>query len=80
MELLRRVSNAPVYAGTSETPRRSYAAHAIQTDICIAIDGAPTRYMHSTVQMCHMRDVEATIDLLAMFPRYAAHILPDYRR
>jgi endoglucanase len=39
--------------------------------------GAPTRYMHSTVQMCHMRDIKATIDLLAHFPRYAADILPE---
>lgn len=42
--------------------------------------GAPTRYMHSTVQMCHMRDVEATIDLPAVFARYAADVLPaDWR-
>lgn len=39
--------------------------------------GAPTRYMHSTVQMCHVRDIDATADLLAHFPRYAHEILPE---
>ena len=38
--------------------------------------GAPTRYMHSTVQMCHVDDIEATIQLLTEFPKYAAGILP----
>ncbi len=42
--------------------------------------GAPTRYMHSTVQMCDMRDVEATIALLAAFPQHAADLIPpDWR-
>ena len=39
--------------------------------------GAPTRYMHSTVQMCHVRDIQATADLLAHFPQYAHEIMPD---
>ncbi len=39
--------------------------------------GAPTRYMHSTVQMCHVVDIQATVDLLAYFPRYAHSILPE---
>ena len=39
--------------------------------------GAPTRYMHSTVQMCDMRDVEATIALLASFPERAADLIPE---
>jgi putative aminopeptidase FrvX len=29
--------------------------------------GAPTRYMHSTVQMCSMDDIESTIELLVTF-------------
>lgn len=29
--------------------------------------GAPTRYMHSTAQLCHKRDIEDTIRLLATF-------------
>ena len=42
--------------------------------------GAPTRYMHSTVQLCHLDDVEATVRLLAHFPSHAAGILPaDWR-
>lgn len=42
--------------------------------------GAPTRYMHSTVQMCDMRDVEATIALLSAFPKRAADLIPaDWR-
>ena len=38
--------------------------------------GAPTRYMHSTVQLCHLDDIEATIALLSTFPSRAASILP----
>lgn len=42
--------------------------------------GAPTRYMHSTVQLCHLADVEATIALLAAFAEDAAGVLPaDWR-
>jgi endoglucanase len=37
--------------------------------------GAPVRYMHSTVQMCHDDDVEATISLLTTFLEHA-HELP----
>ena len=33
--------------------------------------GAPVRYMHSTVQLCHMDDIEATIRLLAAFVEHA---------
>ena len=29
--------------------------------------GAPVRYMHSTVQLCHADDIEATVDLLVAF-------------
>lgn len=29
--------------------------------------GAPTRYMHSTVQLAHVDDIEATVSLLAVF-------------
>lgn len=39
--------------------------------------GAPTRYMHSTVQLCHLADIEATIALLAAFAEDAAALLPD---
>jgi endoglucanase len=33
--------------------------------------GAPTRYMHSTVQLCHADDVEATVALLRTFLEHA---------
>jgi endoglucanase len=57
----------------SEIQRRNLGAWA--TTI-----GAPTRYMHSTVQLCHLDDVEATVRLLAHFPFHAAGILPaDWR-
>jgi endoglucanase len=39
--------------------------------------GAPTRYMHSTVQLCHVDDIEATISLLAEFPNQALDVLPS---
>lgn len=29
--------------------------------------GAPTRYMHSTAQLCHLEDIEGTIRLLTVF-------------
>jgi endoglucanase len=29
--------------------------------------GAPTRYMHSTVQLCNKEDIESTIELLVAF-------------
>src|SRR5690606_27450015 len=57
----------------SAIPRRHLGAWA--TTI-----GAPARSMHSTVQLCHLADVEATIQLLATFPYDAAAILPaDWR-
>lgn len=42
--------------------------------------GAPTRYMHSTVQLCHLDDIEATIQLLSAFSYRADKLLPaDWR-
>ena len=38
--------------------------------------GAPVRYMHSTVQLCHADDIEATVALLKTFLEHA-HELPD---
>lgn len=38
--------------------------------------GAPTRYMHSTVQLCHTQDLEATIALLTAFAGCADKLLP----
>lgn len=57
----------------SEIQRRGLGAWA--TTI-----GAPTRYMHSTVQLCHLNDIKATVALLAAFPHDAADMLPaDWR-
>jgi endoglucanase len=39
--------------------------------------GAPTRYMHSTVQLCHRIDLEATTALLAAFAEEAHTLLPN---
>ena len=38
--------------------------------MCTTI-GAPTRYMHSTVQLCHLDDIEQTIRLLKVFAEHA---------
>ena len=38
--------------------------------MCTTI-GAPTRYMHSTVQLCHLDDIEQTIMLLKVFAEHA---------
>lgn len=57
----------------SEIQRRGLGAWA--TTI-----GAPTRYMHSTVQLCNVDDIEATTALLAAFPEDCPAILPaDWR-
>lgn len=57
----------------SEIQRRGRGAWATTV-------GAPTRYMHSTVQLCHLDDVEATVALLAAFPQHVADALPaDWR-
>jgi endoglucanase len=34
--------------------------------ICTTV-GAPVRYMHTTVQLCHLDDIEATVQLLCLF-------------
>lgn len=41
--------------------------------------GAPVRYMHSTVQLCHLDDIEATVRLLVAFIEHA-HELDDAGR
>lgn len=33
--------------------------------------GAPVRYMHSTVQLCHLDDIEATVSLMKVFLEHA---------
>ncbi len=46
--------------------------------LCTTI-GAPVRYMHSTVQMCHAADVEATVALLKAVMENAHTLAPDAR-
>jgi len=42
--------------------------------------GAPTRYMHSTVQMAHADDIEATVALLKTFLEHAHELAADINR
>jgi tetrahedral aminopeptidase len=57
----------------SEIQRRGLGAWATTV-------GPPTRYMHSTVQLCHLDDIDATTALLSTFPEAAQHVLPpDWR-
>lgn len=45
---------------------------------CLATTvGAPVRYMHSTVQLCHVDDIEATIRLLAAFVEHAHELAEE---
>ncbi|MBX3143826.1 MAG: hypothetical protein KF813_08730 [Trueperaceae bacterium] len=61
--------------GTDASEIQRRGAGALATTI-----GAPTRYMHSTVQLCHLADIEATTRLLATFATEAARVLPsDWR-
>jgi putative aminopeptidase FrvX len=42
-----------------------------KTGALVTTVGAPVRYMHSTVQMCHADDIEATVELLRLFVEHA---------
>jgi putative aminopeptidase FrvX len=48
--------------GTDASAIQRTKAGALSTTI-----GAPVRYMHSTVQLCHRDDIEATVALLKVF-------------
>jgi putative aminopeptidase FrvX len=55
-------------------------AHKIQRmgrGCLVTTVGVPTRYMHSTVQLCHEDDVEATIQLLVRFMEHAHELGGD---
>ena len=59
--------------GTDASAIQKSKAGALSTTI-----GAPVRYMHSTVQLCHADDIEATIELLTKFLERAHEMeLPD---
>ena len=58
--------------GTDASAIQQSRAGALSTTV-----GAPVRYMHSTVQLCHADDIEATVALLAAFLEHAHELLPD---
>jgi len=61
-----------VGGGTDASAIQQSRAGALSTTV-----GAPVRYMHSTVQLCHADDIEATIALLARFLEHAHELLTD---
>ncbi|MFW6107279.1 MAG: M42 family metallopeptidase [bacterium] len=63
-----------VGGGTDAAAIQQSRAGALSTTI-----GAPVRYMHSTVQLCHAADIEATVELLETFLEHAHELLPDER-
>ena len=56
--------------GTDASAIQRTKAGALSTTI-----GAPVRYMHSTVQLCHKDDIEATVALLVVFLENAHKLL-----
>ena len=59
-----------VGGGTDASALQRTGAGALATTI-----GAPVRYMHSTVQLCHADDIEATIRLLTVFLEHAHELV-----
>jgi endoglucanase len=57
--------------GTDASAIQRTKSGALSTTI-----GAPVRYMHSTVQLCHEDDIEATVALLKVFLAHAHEMLP----
>jgi putative aminopeptidase FrvX len=55
--------------GTDASALQRTKAGALATTV-----GAPVRYMHTTVQLCHEDDIEATVELLRVFLENA-HLL-----
>jgi len=56
--------------GTDASALQRVRAGSLSTTV-----GAPVRYMHSTVQLCHVDDIEATVALLAIFAQHAHELL-----
>ncbi len=42
--------------------------------------GAPVRYMHTTVQLCHADDMDATVALLVKFMETVHEFMPEHQR
>jgi endoglucanase len=55
-----------VGGGTDASAIQQSRAGVIATTV-----GAPVRYMHSTVQLCHADDMDATVKLLTTFMEHA---------
>jgi endoglucanase len=58
--------------GTDAAAIQQARAGAMSTTV-----GAPTRYMHSTVQMAHADDIDATADLVKAFAEHAHELLDE---
>jgi len=71
--LLKRIGNAPGVPGFEDTAQNIAGgtdAAAIQQSragIIATTVGAPVRYMHTTVQLCHADDMDATVAMLVKF-------------
>jgi putative aminopeptidase FrvX len=61
-----------IWGGTDASAIQRTKEGALATTV-----GAPVRYMHSTVQLCHARDIEATVDLLTTFLEHAHEMAGD---
>lgn len=58
--------------GTDASAIQRTRAGALTTTV-----GAPVRYMHTTVQLCHADDIEATVALLRTFLEHAHELLDE---
>ncbi len=63
-------SQKNIGGGTDASAIQRARAGALTTTI-----GAPVRYMHTTVQICHADDIEATVELLRVFLESAHELL-----
>ena len=63
-------SQKNIGGGTDASAIQRARAGALTTTI-----GAPVRYMHTTVQLCHADDIEATVELLRVFLESAHELL-----
>jgi endoglucanase len=61
-----------VGGGTDASALQRSGAGALATTI-----GAPVRYMHSTVQLCHVDDIDATVALLVALMESAHELLDE---
>lgn len=67
-------TQANIGGGTDASAIQRASIGALATTV-----GAPVRYMHSTVQLCHRADIEATIELIRVFLEHAHELGLDAR-